>query len=317
MREHESRALATRSTRISPAMAALTSAIALAALATSAASGLRAAQLPPGAGQGQIRVSNRTASNRIWFQTASLMPSRPDAAPPGATLEVVAANGVTLREFIGFAYMNDKGALTRSQVIGGPEWTDTQRFDLIIPIPNNSPAGLTRDSDQIAVGGPAIPLLQQMLADHFQLRVHKEQRALPSLDLVRSGATAGPDLKPSTATCDPQDVAQRCDFRSGPGFITVRGMTMRHLAMQLSWNFPAVKLPVRDKSGLKGQYDYTLSFVPAFLTAPNPTNPDVANPAAGSGPSLQQALEQRLGLKLVETTDTFDVVVIDAVQPLQ
>ena len=92
---------------------------------------------------------------------------------------------------------------------------------------------------------------------------------------------------------------------------------MRHLAMQLSWNFPAVKLPVRDKSGLPGQYDYTLSFVPAFLTAPNPADPNVANPAASTGASLQQAIEQRLGLKLVETTDTFDVVVIDSVQPLQ
>jgi hypothetical protein len=43
----------------------------------------------------------------------------------------------------------------------------------------------------------------------------------------------------------------------------------------------------------------------------------VPNPAVGTGASLQQAPEQRLGLKLVETTDVFDVVLIDSVQPAQ
>jgi uncharacterized protein (TIGR03435 family) len=300
------------STTLAPARA-----IALAALVSFAAIGLRASQLPTSAPlSGQVRVSNRTASNRIWFQTASLMPSRGDAAPPGATLEVVAANGVTLREFIGFAYMDGNGALTRTQVIGGPEWLDTQRFDVIVPTPGNLPNGLTRDADQIATGGAAIPLLRQLLADHFKLRVHTERRMLPALNLMASNAASAPDLKPTTATCNPADAAQRCDFRSGPGFMASRGMTMRFLAMQLSWNFPALKLPVVDKSGLTGRYDYTLSFTPAFLVAPNPRDPNVANPAAGTGASLQQALEQRLGLTLVDAMEMFGVVVIDSVEPL-
>jgi len=280
-----------------------------------AAVSVLASQLPVSPPIGQIRISNRTAANRMWFQTGRLTPG-PNAPPTAASLEAVAANGVTLREFIGFAYLNEKGALTRTQVIGGPEWADTVRFDLIVPNPSNSMAALTRDSDQVTIGGATIPLLQQMLAEHFQLRVHKEQRTLPALSLVK-GETAGPDLKPSTATCDPVDTAQRCDFRATPGIIIVRGMTMRHLAMQLSWNFPALQLPVVDKSGIAGKFDYTLSYVPALLNAPNPKDPFIPNPSAGSGLSLQQALEQRLGLKLVEAKETFDVVVIDSVQPLQ
>lgn len=119
------------------------------------------------------------------------------------------------------------------------------------------------------------------------------------LDLVVVGGAAKPDLKVSSASCNQEDAAQRCTFVAGPGFITVRGLTMGHLAMQLSWNFPAITVPVRDRTGLRGKYDYTLSFVPAFLTAPNPTAPNVANPSAGTGLSLPYALEERLGVRLM------------------
>ena len=98
--------------------------------------------------------------------------------------------------------------------------------------------------------------------------------------------------------------------------MTVRGMTMGHLAMQLSWNFPAITVPVRDRTRSDGQYDYSLSFVPAFLTAPNPTAPNIPNPSAGTGPSMRQALEERLGLRLMDASGSFDVVIVDGVQML-
>ena len=283
--------------------------------------GATAISLTAQAGQsvnGQIRISTKNATNRTWFREATLVRGNPASTSPGSHLQVVAATGVTLREFIGFAYMNRQGALTRTQVVGGPDWMDTQRFDVIVPVPGNSTGtALTRDDDRIAVGGSIIPVLQQLLAEQFQLRVHRENRSLPAFDLTRTEAAAAPDLKTSTATCDDRDPAQRCEFRAGPGFISVHGMTMRHLAMQLSWNFPALTKPVRDKTGMTGRFDYTLSFVPALLTAPDPTAPNVPNPAAGSGTSLRQALEQRLGLRLVETTGMFDTVVIDDVQMMK
>ena len=111
-----------------------------AALAPAQASPAQAAQVPSAV----IRSSTRTAANRTWFQLTTLVAtsSNPIAAP-GSTLGVVVANGVTLRELIGFAYMNDRGAVTRSQIIGAPEWADTQRFDIIVPVPAGGQAGLT------------------------------------------------------------------------------------------------------------------------------------------------------------------------------
>ena len=262
-----------------------------------------------------IRPSTRTAANRTWFQLGTIVGTSGTSAA-GTTLQVVGANGVTLRELIGFAYMSDRGSITRSQIIGAPDWADTQRFDVVVPIPAGSGAGLTYNADQIANGGAAIPLLQRLLADHFQLRVRSGTSALPVLDLVVIAGAGKPDLKASSASCTQTDPAQRCSFVAGPGFMTVRGMTMGHLAMQLSWNFPAITVPVRDRTGLAGKFDYSLSFVPAFLTAPNPTAPNVANPSAGTGMSLAQALEERIGLRLMDATANLDVVIIDSVRPL-
>jgi uncharacterized protein (TIGR03435 family) len=293
----------------------------IAGIRAAASAALAPAQAPP-APSGQapapaIRSSTRTAANRTWFQLATLVATsgNPDAAP-GSKLEALAANGVTLRELIGFAYMNDRGSVTRSQIIGAPDWADSQRFDIIVPVPAGGGPGLTYNADQIAIGGAVIPVLQRLLADRFQLRVHREEKTLPALDLVAVKGAAAPDLKPSTASCVQSDPAQRCSFVAGPGFMTVRGMTMGHLAMQLSWNFPVITVPVRDRTGLTDKYDYSLSYVPAFLTAPNPTAPNIPNPAAGTGPSIPQALEARLGLRLMDTSDKFPVVIVDSVQML-
>lgn len=282
------------------------------AMSRVAAAPSQAASGPPAS----IRPSTRTAANRTWFLPATLVAtgSNPNARP-GSTVDVVVANGVTLREMIGFAYMNERGAITRSQILGAPSWADTQRFDIVLP--GTAGQGLTYNADQIANGGSALPQLQQLLSERFQLRIRTDQRTLPAMDLVAMSGDPTPDLRRSTASCVQSDPAQSCTFVAGPGFVTVRGMTMGHLAMQLSWNFPAITLPVRDRTGLTGKYDYTLSFVPAFLAAPNPRVPNVANPSAGTGLSLAQALEARLGLRLVEVQDQFDVVIVDAVQPLK
>ena len=256
----------------------------------------------------EIRPSTRTASDRVWFQ---LLPA--DTVHVGANGPVLSesarmiAMGVTLRELVGFAYGNQNGTLTRSQVIGGPEWTDTARWDVRVPVPDGTTA-LVYDADGVVVGGTARPLLQQLLAERFNLVVHRENRQLPVYDMVSGGP--GPDLKQSTASCIGDDPSQRCEWRSGLGFVTVQGKTLRHLAVQLSWNFSAITIPVRDRSGLTGKFDYTVSYVPTLLAAPNRAQGNVENPAAGSGPSIVDVLRERLGLRLVERVDTLDVIVI-------
>jgi uncharacterized protein (TIGR03435 family) len=60
-----------------------------------------------------------------------------------------------------------------------------------------------------------------------------------------------------------------------------------------------------DKTGLTGEYDFTLSYDLQVAGAPAGAADD--NPA----PILLDAVQQQLGLKLVEGKAPFDIVVVD------
>lgn len=69
---------------------------------------------------------------------------------------------------------------------------------------------------------------------------------------------------------------------------------------------------VEDKTGLTGKYDFTLKF--AGLMAPGGAlTPPSVDDGSEDSPPLFQALEEQLGLKLVEKKLLLDVVVIDRV----
>ena len=108
---------------------------------------------------------------------------------------------------------------------------------------------------QIANGGAVIPELQRC-SPIVSTPGAPRKKTLSALDLVAINGATAPDLKPSHRILRQADPAQRCSFIAGPGFMTVRGMTMGHLAMQLSWNFPAITVPVRDRTGLTGKDHY-------------------------------------------------------------
>jgi uncharacterized protein (TIGR03435 family) len=55
-----------------------------------------------------------------------------------------------------------------------------------------------------------------------------------------------------------------------------------------------VNLPVLDKTGLDGYYDFTLEFTAILPGAPPPVDS-----ASDPGPNLDTALQQQLGLRLV------------------
>jgi uncharacterized protein (TIGR03435 family) len=78
---------------------------------------------------------------------------------------------------------------------------------------------------------------------------------------------------------------------------------------------------VLDKTGLKGNYDFTLEWTPdqsqpAMLMGPEGGKPgtDNAPPPESSGPSLFTAIQEQLGLKLESTKGPVEILVIDHVE---
>src|SRR5215471_6810832 len=101
----------------------------------------------------------------------------------------ISISGIPVRLLIRQAY----GQLQDSQLVGGPDWINSERFDI-----EAKPEG----------GGPNNPtmvqsILKQLLEERFSLRVHKETRQLPvyALVLARSDGRLGPNLKQTSPDC--------------------------------------------------------------------------------------------------------------------
>ena len=123
------------------------------------------------------------------FEVASVRPSK-----PGETQVTVSWTGgvtminVPLRAIVQFAY----GINTPSRIVGHPDWTNVERFD----IQAKPPEGLT-GVEQMR------PMLQTLLADRFKMVARSEKREVQSYALVKAkpDGPLGPRLKPSTAKC--------------------------------------------------------------------------------------------------------------------
>lgn len=198
-----------------------------------------------------------------------------------------------------------------NQQISGPSWIEN-KYDVIA----NVPAGTTKDQFR--------SMLQNLLVERFQLKLHHETRTVPVYELVV--AKGGPKLKVSVKTGDgevapvgtpgkvehdaegfPVLAAGRKGFLNtlGPGphsHSTSQQQTMQDLARFLSRQYAAGR-QVIDKTELSGEYDFRLSF---DLSAQGSAGNDDA-----PGLILEDALEQQLGLKLVNGKAPFDFVIID------
>jgi uncharacterized protein (TIGR03435 family) len=90
--------------------------------------------------------------------------------------------------------------------------------------------------------------------------------------------------------------------RAVVSFLTAKSQPMSALVDMLSREF---RMPILDKTGLAGRFDFMLEFAPQPPGALTPDSTDE------SGPNLLTAVQQQLGLKLERRKIPLDVLVID------
>jgi len=134
------------------------------------------------------------------------------------------------------------------------------------------------------------PLLQDLLEQRFHLQTHTESKLAKGYALVV--AKGGPKLVPTKGDRWP-------GFRvhDVPGNLQGINWSMQNLAKSLQHG---AGLPVVDKTGLAGSYDFHLVYAS-----------DIAKDS--TLPSIFTALQEQLGLKLEEQKVPVDVVAIDHV----
>src|SRR5262245_47509646 len=271
------------------------------------------------------------------FEIASVKPNKSmagfsmlGAVQPGGRFIMT---NVSVRDMIGLAYR-----LRDFQIVGGPGWAITDRFDVLAKAAEElrpPPAPWAADASSSVVLG----MLQSLLGERFRLAVHKETKegAVYALVMSRSDRKLGPQLLPSTIDCDAWRAAARArSVPAGPppppppppqpgepvapcttgggrgGYLFGGTMPLLVLTQMLS---RIVDRPVIDKTGLSGNFDFTLVFA-ADQPSSTPSPPGVPPPPAAiaDAPSLPTALQEQLGLRLESERGSIEYLVIDRVE---
>ena len=198
----------------------------------------------------------------------------------------VELRGATMLDLITAAYR-----VEGNQVIGGPAWLNTDRFDISAKAPPAS------SEDQIN------SMLQALLADRFKLAIRKEVQSLPAY--ILTVGKRGLKLKESSgegeSTCDRKN-------EGGMNIAACRHTTMAELAERLRFYASGyLDHPLVDKTGLAPAYDFTLIWSGrGQLKKPSGDDP-------GSGISVFDAVDKQLGLKIDAQPQPTAVILVDSV----
>lgn len=173
------------------------------------------------------------------------------------------------------------------QVVGLPQWTREERFDV-----NGRAARTLTLADRRA-------MTRTLLAERFGLKTHTESREQSVLVLTRARADGplGPGLKRRT-DCETTPCSGGGTGR--PDGLKLDATTIARLATMFSAMRRQI---VHDETGVTGVYDVEMTF------RPDETGAD----AADSRPSFFTALEEQLGLKLTAQRRPVDVLVVDSI----
>jgi uncharacterized protein (TIGR03435 family) len=242
------------------------------------------------------RASAQGASAQPVFEVASVKINKSSvgSATPsgrGGSLRVLGgelvAGDVSLWKYIAMAYGVSED---RDYVVSGPDWLKSERFDIIAKFPSDMPQDPTLKRAQ------ALLMLQTLLAERFQLLVHRESKIVPGYALIQ--AKGGSKLQEVEA--GPGRTQQR------DGRFTAQRTSMVRLADFLS---RFADRAVDDRTELKGVFDFTLQWA-----LDENQSQGGGQHSGASGPSLFTALEEQLGLKLEPQKISVGIIVVDHVE---
>ena len=245
------------------------------------------------------------------FDVASIRPSDPNEVGgyarflPGGRFEVHNAQLI-------FVIQQVYG-VRDFQIVNAPKWiTDwnTARFNI------------EAKGDESATEAQVRDMAKALLAERFQLKVHKETRDLPVYALI----PAKGGVKLAVAKEDGRPRGSGAILSMARGWIQGTNVAMPGL-LQIFSQLKVVDRPVVDKTNFTEAFDFRLSWTPDSGAEPDAPS-DGSCPSSfaplqerlGTGqaptscPSVFTAVQDQLGLKLDPQRDPIEVLVIDHVE---
>jgi uncharacterized protein (TIGR03435 family) len=211
-----------------------------------------------------------------------LIPMQMRGGPGTSTPGEVSFRNASLRSVVMAAYN------VRPYQVIGPAWLATTGFN----IDAKPPAVVTKDDIRV--------MLQSLLAERFHMVVHRETRELPAYVL-----TVGKGGAKLTVANDPDGGGGTiAGYRGNPRW-QATNTSMHNLAEHLTLRMDR---PVFDETGLPGIYNFTLRWSAQPVL---PRLPAAEEETVEAVPTLAEAVQEQLGLKLVERKMPVEVVVVD------
>jgi uncharacterized protein (TIGR03435 family) len=207
----------------------------------------------------------------------------------------------------------------RNYQLVAPKWVDTEQYNITAKIP----AGATAEQFRA--------MLRSLLAERFKLAAREETREGPAYAML--AGKNGTKLHESKQTAVPETPApaeesgRRIHLENGfptlppgPGMkslmlngsvrMTAQAQDMAHLAETLSVQLDR---DVEDLTGLKGLYDFHLSYTPESVLANLPAGPDGSRPDT-LGTDVFTSLGDQLGLKLESRKGPVKMVYVNGME---
>jgi uncharacterized protein (TIGR03435 family) len=247
------------------------------------------------------------------YEVATVKPLAPDVAnglvrlPPGGSL-----SPLTVRRYI----MNAYGAVYLPQVVGGPDWLSKDAYVIKGKVPDDLESALQKITREERIDQTRM-MEQCLLADRFHLKAHFETRVLPVYKLVPAKGglkitevPAPPERKPGDPPMrprsgDPLPPGSLMTAFNGNGLRVLNG---RAIKMRLLTRIIVGDIgdrPIVDQTGFTGYFDITdLTWAPLG---------DAGSTSEPDAPSIQGALKEKLGLRVVPAKDPIEVLVIDSI----
>ncbi len=219
------------------------------------------------------------------FDVASVKPSQrivgPDYnnqltySPTG-----IVARNVTLKRLVAEAYHLQQNQVT------GPRWLDKNEYDI-----DAKTAGVAT-REQMAL------MLQSLVADRFKLTHHSEMREMRAYELLVG--KSGPKIRPMS---DGETATAQAGFHFHGDLRQFADLLAVQLTIPATVNpteparADASPIPVLDRTGLPGIYDFSVDIHPELGT--------------DEFTLWQRVLESQLGLKIESRKENVPVLVVD------
>lgn len=261
------------------------------------------------------------------FEVATIKPSKPDTESRGRVTESqVDVQGTNLKFLITFAW--DLNPNDSEVLVGAPKWLDSDKFDILAKVSSDVQTDPGPNGPRIEIDDLR-QMVRTLLEDRFQMKAHMEDRPVNAYTLIA--------VNPKLRKADP---LSRTRCKEGPGpdgkdprvtspvlnrLISCQNMTTAQISDELQRLAAGyIYSPVLDSTGIKGSWDFTLSFSSAdqlqsrAAGGGTPSSDGAAAAPTASDPSgavsLFDAVNRELGLKLEKQKRPAPVLVIDHIE---